>query len=219
MVLGRGTALNALSKVSLMSRVIKSLHTLERTQGIGCRNLFFDGCDGSLLAGFAAGDDRCASWFIERFRGQVVGIARAVLRDDDAVEDVSQLAFERMLRRAHTFDLTRGPLRAWVMAIARSTAIDHLRGVRRRGPTGTIDHDELVSAEPDPADTAVVIDQLRRVRAALDRLPAEQRRAVLLAAWHARTAVEIADLEGVPVGTAKTRIRDGLGRLRVEMRD
>jgi RNA polymerase sigma-70 factor (ECF subfamily) len=74
-----------------------------------------------------------------------------------------------------------------------------------------------VDHRPGPGDLATASDELRRVSEAMTLLPAEQRRAVLLASLHGRTAKEIAELEGIPLGTAKTRIRSALLRLRDEL--
>jgi RNA polymerase sigma-70 factor (ECF subfamily) len=73
---------------------------------------------------------------------------------------------------------------------------------------------ELVSVERQPEDTALAADAMTRVRIALSNLPMEQRRAVVLAAMYGRTAVEVAAVESIPLGTAKSRIRLGMAKLR-----
>ena len=73
---------------------------------------------------------------------------------------------------------------------------------------------DIPSKDPGPAETAVVADTARGVRGAVALLPIEQRRALMLAAFYGRTAKEIAELEGIPLGTAKTRIRAGMIKLR-----
>ena len=73
---------------------------------------------------------------------------------------------------------------------------------------------EVPSPELGPAEAAVVADTARGVRGAVARLPVDQRRALVLAAFYGRTAKEIADMEGIPLGTAKTRIRAGMIKLR-----
>lgn len=202
-------------KVYLMPWLSYSLYTPDRASGIAGDANILD--DGQLLTGFVSGNSHLASRFVQRFQVQVYDTAKAVVGDPAMAEEVSQQAFERMWRRAGTYDPARGPLGPWVVAIARNTSIDEIRRRRRRIDSVALGCTEPTTTEPDPADAAVVSDQLRRALRALDRLPREQRRAVRLAAWHAHTAQEVADLEGIPLGTAKSRIRNGLIRLRAEM--
>jgi RNA polymerase sigma-70 factor (ECF subfamily) len=101
--------------------------------------------------------------------------------------------------------------------LTRRIAIDTLR-VRRALPVDPDTLLDLVAAEhgsPEPA--AVHSDEISRVRAALSTLPREQQRAVILSAFGALTAVEVAEIEQIPVGTAKTRLRLGLSRLRSQL--
>ncbi len=104
---------------------------------------------------------------------------------------------------------------SWVLTITRNLAIDALR-LRRAVPTDPDDFaaTALTSSEHNPEDAAGRDDVRRIVRGALRVLPDEQRRAVVLAAVYGRTALEISESEGIPLGTAKTRIRAGLIRMR-----
>jgi RNA polymerase sigma factor (sigma-70 family) len=113
------------------------------------------------------------------------------------------------------FDARRGSVATWTLTITRNLAIDALR-VRRATPIGPDDHVflDLVSAERSPDDAAITADALAHLRYALADLPTEQRRAVLLAAMYGRTAAEIAEAEAIPLGTAKSRIRVGMAKLR-----
>jgi RNA polymerase sigma factor (sigma-70 family) len=106
----------------------------------------------------------------------------------------------------------------WLLTITRNLSIDALR-VRR---PAAVDPDHLVDLSVEapgrgPAESALVADDVGRLRAALVGLPDEQRRAVVLAGVVGFTAREVAEREAIPLGTAKTRIRAGLGRLRVAM--
>jgi RNA polymerase sigma factor (sigma-70 family) len=107
----------------------------------------------------------------------------------------------------------------WLLTITRNLAVDALR-LHRADP---VDPDVLTALTPPsperlPDDRAVVRDEVEAVRRAMQDLPAEQRRALVLAAVYGRTAVEISRSEGIPVGTAKTRIRSGLLKLRSRLR-
>ena len=171
--------------------------------------------DAALLAAVGAGDEDAATMFVRRFQRRVYGLALGITSDAAAAEDVASQAFTRAWQHAGAYDPRRGAVSTWLLTITRNTAIDSIR-VRRPAP---LDADLLGDLLPpadadDPSDAAADADLLNRLRAALDRLPDEQRRAVLLATIHARTSTEIADLEGIPVPTAKHRIQSGLRKLR-----
>jgi RNA polymerase sigma-70 factor (ECF subfamily) len=174
--------------------------------------------DDALVAGMAAGDPDAASAFVERFQRRVFGLASTILGDAKAAEDVAQEALLRAWRHAAVYDPRRGSVVAWLLTITRNLAIDHLR-VRR--PVA-IDPDALLgmtlaASGRGPADAAVVSDDVGRLHDALGILPAEQRRAVVLAGIVGLSAREVAEREEIPLGTAKTRIRTALGRLRVAL--
>lgn len=175
--------------------------------------------DEALLAAIGLGDAQAAAVFVRRFQRRVYGLALTVTLDAAAAEDVAQQAFERAWRHAGAYDARRAAVATWLLTITRNLAIDAIR-VRRPQPLDPAALHDLLGATgaPDPADAAVQGDALRRLRVALDRLPAEQRRAVLLATVASRTSVEIAELEGIPVPTAKHRVQSGLRKLRTATR-
>ena len=170
--------------------------------------------DDALLAALALGDADAAVAFVRRFQSRVYGLAISMLSDVVTAEDVAQQAFERAWRHAGSFDERRGSVLTWLLSITRNAAIDALRSRRTVPVDIEILHDLVPPDSTDPAADAVALDQIGRVRARLGRLPVEQRRAVVLATVLGRTAAEIAEQEGVPIGTAKTRLRTGLRRLR-----
>jgi RNA polymerase sigma factor (sigma-70 family) len=175
--------------------------------------------DETLLAGFAASEAHATSAFVERFQRRVFGLALTIVREPRAAEDVAQEAFLRAWRHAAVFDSRRGGVQAWLLTITRNVAID---AVRARRPV-TVDPEDLLrlsmSSERDAAEMVAVRDEGRRAREALSGLPDEQRRAVVLAGVWGLTAREIAEREEIPLGTAKTRIRTGLIRLRRALTD
>ncbi len=176
--------------------------------------------DEALLAGLAGGDADAARSFVRRYQGRVYGVAVSVLGDRAMAEDVAQDAFLRAMRRADAFDPRRGTVAAWLLRITRNLAIDRLR-LRRPDPVAprTLAALDVAGGGLSVEDTAVVSATAARVRAALRNLPAEQSRAVLLAASYGHTAEEISQLENIPVGTAKTRIRLGLRKVRALLAD
>ena len=174
--------------------------------------------DDALLAALGLGDQHAAAVFVRRFQRKVYGLAYVITNDRTLAEDVAQQAFERAWRHAGSFDARRGSVPVWLLTITRNLAIDAVR-VRRPDPLGPGDLAELLPAArgSDPEASAQQQDTLRRVRVELDRLPDEQRRAVLLATIAGRTTTEIGAIEGIPIPTAKTRLRTGLGRLQSAM--
>ncbi len=171
--------------------------------------------DEALLAGMAVRDQAAAVTFTRRYQRRVFGLAYSMTSDAGVAEDVAQEAMIRVWRHAPVFDPRRGSVTSWVLTITRNLAIDALR-LRRAVPTDPDDFaaTALASSEHNPEDAVRRGDVRQTVRAALGVLPDEQRRAVVLAAVYGRTALEISESEGIPLGTAKTRIRTGLIRLR-----
>ena len=171
--------------------------------------------DEALLAGMAAGDEASTVAFVRRYQRRVYGLAVGILVDRGAAEDVAQEALVRAWRHAPVFDTRRGSVENWVLTITRNLSIDALRK-RRSTPT---DPDELVALAR--ASTATPMEEAVDSRSmsasilhALESIPSEQRRAVVLASLYGRTAQEVAEIESIPLGTSKTRIRAGLTKLR-----
>jgi RNA polymerase sigma-70 factor (ECF subfamily) len=146
--------------------------------------------------------------------------AYRVLGDRERAQDVVQDVFLRLWRRPQRYDACRGELGSYLRLMARSRAIDVLREGQAQGRAS----DRLQRAaerREDPADErpdlAVPLAHEREtVRSAVQRLPAPQREAVSLAYWGGLTTGEIAERSGVPLGTAKSRVRLGVARLREE---
>ena len=170
--------------------------------------------DEALLAGLAAGDPDAAAGFVRRFQSRVYGLAMTILGDSQAAEDVAQETFVRAWRHATTYDARRGAVSSWLLTIARNLALDRAR-VKGSRP---VDPEFLASRlEGRTTDDGVVdgarIAERERLRELLAGLPPQQRRALVLATYFGRTAKEIGELDGTPVGTV-TRIRDALLKLR-----
>jgi DNA-directed RNA polymerase specialized sigma24 family protein len=148
----------------------------------------------TVLAAMGAGDRNAAAVFVRRFQSRVYGLALTMLRDPELAEDVAQDTFIRAWRYAGTYDARRGQVATWLLTIARNAALDRVR---------------LRSATPmDPSLVAAELDR---------ELPADQRRALVLAMYAGRTAREISELDGVPLGTVKTRIRSAMTKLRATL--
>jgi RNA polymerase sigma factor (sigma-70 family) len=174
--------------------------------------------DETLVAGLAAGDRDAASAFVQRFQRRVFGLARTIVADDRAAEDIAQEAFVRAWKHAGAYDPRRGSVVGWLLTITRNLSID---AVRVRVPLAFDPSDLLgidrVSDERGPVEHAELSDDRARLRAALARLPEDQCRAVVLAGLLGYTAREVSEIEDIPLGTAKTRIRTALLRLRTAL--
>jgi RNA polymerase sigma-70 factor (ECF subfamily) len=171
--------------------------------------------DEALLAGMAVGDQGAGVAFVRRYQGRVFGLAVSMLGDVGLAQDVAQEAFVRVWRHAVVFDRRRAAVSTWVLTITRNLAVDALR---LRRPVVTDPSDlfwaGLAARGPMPEEKAEQADTRQQVAAALSALPADQGRAVVLAAVYGYTAAEVSALQGIPLGTAKTRIRRGLQKLR-----
>ena len=170
--------------------------------------------DEALLAGLGAGDPELALAFVRRFQRIAFGVALAVTGDPGTAEDVAQQAFEQAWRHASVYDSRRGSVRAWLTTITHNLAIDVVRA-RSALPMDPDDLPVLLAAMTDsPERVAVAHDNAQGLRQALAGLPVPQARAVAMAGIYGMTARQVADAEDVPLGTAKTRIRDGMQKLK-----
>ena len=173
--------------------------------------------DETLLAGLGAGDADLAVAFVRRFQRVVYGVALTVTRDPVTAEDVAQQAFEQAWRHAQVYDSRRGSVRAWLTTIAHNLAIDVLRA-RTSAPVDPAELPAMLTAVTDtPERLAVARDSAAGLRRALAQLPGTQARAVAMAGIYGMTARQVAVTEGIPLGTAKTRIRDGMLKLRAAL--
>ena len=171
--------------------------------------------DQRLMQSFAARNPDAADTLYQRFAGRIYGLGLVMLGNEAAAQDLVQDTFVKLWRNADRYDRSRGKLETWVLLIARSLAIDAIR--RRVLEVRTLesaDRPTEVDQGPGPDERAVTVDLTDRARRAMSSLPAEQRAALELAYLGGKTSAEISDLEGIPVGTAKTRIRAALLRLR-----
>jgi RNA polymerase sigma factor (sigma-70 family) len=178
-----------------------------------------DPSDEALLAGYATGDPRTAAAFVRRFQGRVYGLALTIVRQPAIAEEVAQETFVRVFRHAGNYDARKGRVSTWLLSIARNLAIDVTR-MRRLDP---VDPDVIAaelsfaSQEPGVDERDLQPDEREQLRSAITELPDDQRRALVLAAYMGRTAREISDLDDVPLGTVKTRIRTAMLKLRDEL--
>jgi len=170
--------------------------------------------DESLLAGLGSGDPERSAAFVRRFQARVFGLAMTIVGDAGVAEEVAQEALLRVWRHADAYDPSRGRVLTWLLTITRNVALDAMR-MRQHIPMDPDTIAGLVTdGGQDPEERGLVAHESRRLRVVLAGLPEEQRRAILLASFYGRSAREIGDIEGIAVGTAKTRIRTAILKLR-----
>lgn len=174
--------------------------------------------DQRLMRSFAARDPLAADALYQRFAGRIYGLGLVMLGSDAAAQDLVQDTFVKLWRSAERYDRSRGKLETWVLLMARSLAIDAIRRrVLEARTLEQVDRPREADEAPGPDEQAVTHDLTERAQRAMAALPPEQRAALELAYLGGKTSAEISDLEGIPVGTAKTRIRAALLRLRDQM--
>ena len=176
---------------------------------------------GELMRAFAGRDPGAAQELYERFAPRVFGLGMVMLGNPGQAEDLVQDTFVKMWRNADRFDPGRGSLDTWVLLIARSHALDLLRRRVLEAKVLASQQDPETSGERGPEEHAEVHDLAGRARQAMQSLSPGQRAAIELAYFGGKTSAEVAELEGVPLGMAKTRIRTALMKLReaLEVRD
>ena len=170
--------------------------------------------DDELIAAVARGDQPALLALYDRHGRVAYGLARRILGDSGAAEEAVQDAYLRIWRRAATFDASRGGARSWLLTIVHHCAIDLLR--RRAGaPPVVAGLDEMADRRSVPDAWSEVSGRIEsdRVRTAVETLPGEQRRAIEMAFFDGLTHREIAERDGLPLGTVKGRLRLGLKRL------
>jgi RNA polymerase sigma-70 factor (ECF subfamily) len=174
--------------------------------------------DELILARLVAGDDSALAMAYERYGGFVHALARRVTGADDVARDVTQDVFTFLWKEPERVDLARGTLRAYLGVVTHRRAVNEVRSTARRrarevrvavsaGRTTTEPHAELVESESRRWRAG-------RLRDFVVSLPADQRVALELAYFEGCTYREVADRLGIPEGTAKSRLRLALSRLR-----
>ena len=168
-----------------------------------------------LLHAVALGDERAFEALYDRIGSVVYGVSRAVLRDPHQAEEVAQEVLLEVWRTAPRFDPERGSARAWISTMAHRRAVDRVRSAqasRRRDENVGIR--QLERDYDDVAERVETRLDVERVRSCLDGLTPRQREAVRLAYYGGHTQTQVAALLKLPLGTIKTRMRDGMIRLR-----
>jgi RNA polymerase sigma-70 factor (ECF subfamily) len=172
--------------------------------------------EADLVRRLLARDQSALRLVIERFGPLVLGMARRVVGEPSLAEEVAQDTFLALWRRPGAFDSERGTLANFLVGVARNKAIDLVRREQgaRRAKDLVLSEANRASGRRMSVEIVEGIDERDRVLSALAKLSSVQRQAIFLAYFGGRTYREVAQELGIPEGTAKTRLRDGLTRLR-----
>ena len=172
--------------------------------------------DHAALERMARGDHEALAELYDRHGRLVFSLALRILRDQSDAEDIVQDVFSQAWRQAARYESSRGNVIAWLLNLTRSRAIDRLRGRRARPDTAAGDPSTLELPDlSQPVDEQIALStEAARIRAAVDELSVLQRVAIELAFYEGLTHVEIAERLELPLGTVKTRIRQGLLKLK-----
>lgn len=171
--------------------------------------------DEALLVGAATGDRHAFAELYDRVRAQVVGVALRVLRDRALAEEVAQEVMTEVWQKAGRFDPERGSAAGWIVTFAHRRAVDRVRSEQ-----AARDRNDRVAHRDHEGSYDLVADEVERrlehwqVREAVASLTDRQREAIELAYFGGHTYREVASVLGIPEGTAKSRLRDALARLR-----
>jgi RNA polymerase sigma-70 factor (ECF subfamily) len=176
--------------------------------------------DLELLAQISKQDREALATLYDRYGRRVFALAVRILNDPVGSEEVTQDVFMSVWRRGASYTSKKGKFTTWMFSIAHNRTIDELRKRRRdrsRENDDIEDHYDLKSSDISPADAAVAQSEYAKVKAAMDKLPEEQKSMVELSYFKGLTQTEIATKTGQPLGTVKTRMRLALKKLRVAL--
>lgn len=171
--------------------------------------------EAALMQRIIARDEFALADLYDRFAARVYGLAMHVLDNSTLAEEVTQDTFLKVWDQAERWDSARGKLSTWLLTLARYTAIDRYRSERRQTPLSPLDYDELANilGEGSFADQADWLSG-EAIGSYLKQLPPEQVEAIQLAFFKGMSHTEIAAHLNQPLGTIKSRIRQGLITLR-----
>lgn len=168
-----------------------------------------------LLRRCGRGDEQAFATLYDAMAARVFGLAKRVVRDPAQAEEVTQEAFLDIWRSSGRFEESQGHAVSWMLTVVHRKAVDRVRSAEASTRRDTTYHHETHAVEHDStAEAATASLEAHRVRQAMAGLTQAQREALDLAYFKGYTHTEVATMLDLPLGTAKTRIRDGLIRLR-----
>jgi RNA polymerase sigma-70 factor (ECF subfamily) len=174
--------------------------------------------DAQCIARIATGDHDAMAQVFRRYSGLVRSVCRRFLHDPKDVEEVASDTFVYVWKKAAAYRPALGAPAAWIAVIARCRALDRRRALLHYRTQCELEACfDLATSAPGPEDLCIVSQYSARIRMRMTRLPKAQRKAIELAYFSGMSHAEIATHTGVPLGSAKTRVRQGLLHLRRAM--
>lgn len=170
-----------------------------------------------IVARFTAGDEAALGELYDRWSPAVHAVAAGILRDGDEAEDVVEETFWQAWRQREGYSVARGTVSAWLLTIARTRALDRLRGRKRRREDALELSGPTLAGHSNPAQDVETAELGRLLQDCMATLPGEQREAIHLAYWGGLSQSEIAAHTAQPIGTVKTRVRLAMQKLRAQL--
>lgn len=177
--------------------------------------------DREIMARIKAGDSAALAELYSHYNRLLFGLILSILKKREEAEDILQEVFTNIWQKADQFDLERGTVYTWIVSLTRNKSIDRLRSKvykeQKKQSTSLDDEDvfyPLYSGENDPLETAIFNDRAKRIHEALSKLSDKQRKVLQVAYFDGMTQSEISREFDIPLGTVKTRMRDGMLKLR-----
>ncbi|MEX2599883.1 MAG: sigma-70 family RNA polymerase sigma factor [Dehalococcoidia bacterium] len=174
--------------------------------------------DEELIRRTAEGDTGAFEVLYDRYARAAFSLALRIVGDARMAEDVAQDAFLNIWRKAKSFDSTRGAARSWILGTVHHRSVDVYRRTRNRPTASEPINEQVVSGGDDLWTSVTGVQDAEAVRAAMERLPAEQRDVLELAYFGGYSHTEIAAIRGLPLGTVKSRIRMAMDKMRESLR-
>ncbi|MDR9415814.1 MAG: sigma-70 family RNA polymerase sigma factor [Gracilimonas sp.] len=177
--------------------------------------------DRELMARIKARDSVALSELYDQYNRLLFGLILSILKKRSESEDILQEVFTTIWEKADQFDLERGTVYTWIVSLTRNKSIDRLRSKvykEQKKQSVSINDDDvfhpLYSEETDPLEKTILKDRAKRVHDALANISAKQRNVLQVAYFNGMSQSEIAEEFDIPLGTVKTRMRDGMMKLR-----
>lgn len=172
-----------------------------------------------LMRRIKARDANALEELYDLYKRLLFGMVISIVKKREEAEDVLQEIFIKIWNKADSFNEDRGNVYSWIVTLARNKAIDRIRsrGYKTQQKQSVSIHEPLFSLEGDnydPMETTIFSDRAELVKKALDKIPEEQSEVIKIAYYRGMTQSEIADYLGIPLGTVKTRTRQGMIKLK-----
>lgn len=173
-----------------------------------------------LMKRIQARDDDALEELYDLYKCLLLGVILSIVKKREEAEDILQEIFVKIWEKADSFDQERGNVYSWIVRLARNKAIDHIRSKQKKQSAST--PKPFFSLEDDtydPMETTMFSDRTELVKKALDEIPEKQHEVIKIAYYRGLTQSQIAGHLGIPLGTVKTRTRQGMMELKRILRE